>query len=62
MAELIERIVAEYRQYPCLRLTARQAARLWTIEPAECEEVLNRLADAGCLYIDDSGQYALRTA
>jgi hypothetical protein len=60
VAHLTERILAEYRQFPGLRLTTRQAARLWTLETVHCEDVLKALVDAGYLYVDDSGQYALR--
>ena len=60
MAHLIERILAEYRQLPGLKLTTRQAARLWGLETADCADVLNALVEIGHLYVDGRGQYAMR--
>ena len=55
----LEKILSEYRQLPGLRLTKRQAARLWALEPILCECALNELVNDGYLCIDASGQYAL---
>jgi hypothetical protein len=54
----LEQILSEYRQFPGLRLTSRQAARLWMLEPILCERLLNELVNEGYLYVDASGQYA----
>ena len=54
----LEKILSEYRQLPGLRLTKRQAARLWALEPILCECLLDELVNDGYLYIDASGQYA----
>jgi hypothetical protein len=40
---VVERIRGEFNEMPGLRLTPQQAARLWGLEPAACEEILNRL-------------------
>ena len=45
----IERVRAEYREMPGLRLTTEQACRLWQIDPATCESVLGRLVSEGVL-------------
>jgi hypothetical protein len=41
--EAIGRVRAEFLEMPDLRLTANQAARLWTLEPALCADVLAAL-------------------
>jgi hypothetical protein len=60
VAHLTERIQAEYRQFPGLKLTTRQGARLWGLETADCADVLNALVGSGDLYVDGRGQYAVR--
>jgi hypothetical protein len=60
VTRLTQRVIAEYRQLPGLRLTTRQAARLWTVDANHCENVLNALVDAGYLYVDGRRQYARR--
>ena len=51
------RIQAEYREMPGLTLTLPQAARLFNLEPARCERVLDTLVHAGLL-VRYSGMYA----
>lgn len=46
---LRSRIEAEFRAFPGLRLTRWQAARLWSLDYAECEAVLRVLCDARVL-------------
>lgn len=58
----LERVMAEYRQWPGLRLTKRQAAKLWWLSPRECDAVFETLVGCGMLYVDSHGQYALRSA
>ena len=41
------RIRSEYREMPGLRLTVGQAARLFGVEPASCERMLNALVGDG---------------
>ena len=55
--DVTERMLAEYRDLPGLRLTTRQAARLWALEHARCERLLNHLVLDGHLFIDATGQY-----
>ena len=47
--QLYARIEAEYREMPGLTLTLPQAARLFNLEPARCERVLDALVHAGLL-------------
>lgn len=49
---LCARVQAEFREMPGLRLTLPQASRLFSIEPARCEQVLGALVHAGCLATD----------
>ena len=56
----LERVLADYREMPGLRVTPTQAARLWHLAPEECEAVLATLVARGELYCDDRGQYARR--
>jgi hypothetical protein len=58
--DVTKQILSDYHQFPGLRLTKRQAARVWNLVPAHCEIVLNALVRDGQLYVDDRGQYALR--
>lgn len=57
--DVAERIMSEYRQFPGLRLTKRQAIRLWALDEHECEAVLGTLVAGGWLCLDSCGQYAL---
>ena len=59
--DALERVMAEYRQWPGLRLTKRQAAKLWWMSPRETDAVFEALVGCGVLYIDAHGQYALRS-
>jgi len=56
--DIAERILTEYRELPGLKLTTRQAARLWAIAHVDCERLLNRLVTDGHLCVDATGQYA----
>ena len=55
--QLYVRIEAEYREMPGQALTLPQAARLFNLEPARCERVLDTLVHAGLL-VRHSGMYA----
>jgi hypothetical protein len=44
---LCERVQAEFREMPGLKLTLRQASRLFAIDPLECEHVLTTLVRDG---------------
>jgi hypothetical protein len=47
--DLARRIVMEFDELPGLKLTVWQAARMWALEPNECEAVLEALVGARLL-------------
>jgi hypothetical protein len=47
-----ERVRAEFREMPGLRLTLLQASRLFDIDPVQCEQVLAALVRSGLLATD----------
>ena len=47
--QAVERVRGEFLEMPGLHLTRAQAARLWAIEPALCDTVLDALVKAGFL-------------
>ena len=49
IAMLRARIETEFRELPGLRLTRWQAARLWSLDAAECDVVLKHLVAARVL-------------
>jgi phosphoribosyl-dephospho-CoA transferase len=53
------RILAEYREMPGLRLTLRQAARLWALDTVDCHAILDALVAAGSLRRSPKGEYCL---
>ena len=53
------RILAEYREMPGLRLTPRQAARLWAMDAVHCQAILDALVASGCLRRSPRGEYCL---
>ena len=58
--DALDRVIAEYRQWPGMRLTKQQAARLFWLSPRECDVVFDALMTCGMLQLDSRGQYALR--
>ena len=46
---LVRRIQAEFEEMPGLRLTLRQAARLWALEQEVCLAVINALVGTSFL-------------
>jgi hypothetical protein len=60
--DALERVMAEYRQWPGLRLTKRQAGRLFTLSARECDVVFDALVTCGLLQLDSRGQYARRSS
>jgi hypothetical protein len=60
-ASLEERIRGEFLEMPGLRLTPKQASRLWAVDGATSEFVLERLTSAGFLSRTPEGAY-LRTS
>ena len=45
MEHLLRRIQSEFREMPGLRLTCRQAQRLWDLDQLVCESLLAALVD-----------------
>ena len=48
-ALMTERVRGEFREMPGLTLTLAQAGRLWSLDPATCNEVLSDLVATGFL-------------
>ena len=46
---LVERVRGEFLEMPGLRLTPAQAARVWTLDPPVCQQVLNSLVGSSFL-------------
>jgi hypothetical protein len=53
------RAEAEYREMPGLKLTPKQASRLWHLDAVASERLLESMADAGVLYRARDGGYVL---
>ncbi len=58
---LLVRIRAEYREMPGLQLTLSQACRLWQIDAALCETVLQTLVERGFLIVRHDGRFITRS-
>ncbi len=59
MSEMIvRRVRAEYLEMPGLHLTARQAARLWSLEQPLCDAVIAQLVDDAFLRLTSTGTFA----
>ena len=58
--ELLRRIREEFREMPCLRVTDRQASRLFGLITPVCDRVLGTLVREGMLWKDSDGRYAAR--
>lgn len=50
--DLRARVLGEFRELPGLTLTLPQAARLFSIDPPHCEQILKALVQAGELVTD----------
>src|SRR5688572_8575187 len=59
MTPLAVRVQGEYREMPGLRLTVRQAARLFSVDPDVADAVLHELRRASILARSDDGLFAL---
>lgn len=57
--EQTERIRAEYREMPGLKLTAAQASRFWNLGPEQGQILLDALAAQGALLRTRDGHYVL---
>jgi hypothetical protein len=58
---LHERIRAEYREMPGMRLKPEQVQRLFDIERTECQMVLDSLVEAKFLWASSDGHYGRTT-
>jgi hypothetical protein len=54
-ATLFDRIRGEFNEMPGLQLTIAQAARLWGLEQAACQRIIDALVDATFLRWTPSG-------
>jgi hypothetical protein len=54
---VLQRIRAEFREMPGLKLTAAQATRLWHLDSRRSEEFLNALVGDGLLRRSADGAY-----
>lgn len=59
---LLTRVVGEFQEMPCLRLTAGQAQRLFDLRSDVCQRVLSTLISEGTLTCDSEQRYRLSDA
>ena len=50
-------IELEFAELPALKITLRQAARLWALGPEDCRQALDALVDRGVLARTHDGAY-----
>jgi hypothetical protein len=55
---ILNRVCGEYLEMPGLRLTLRQAQRLWGLDEKTCKEILNMLLQSGFLRRTYDGRFA----
>jgi hypothetical protein len=58
---LVQRVLAEFREMPCLRLTPPQAQRLFGMRSDVSARVIGSLVGSGQLRLDPDGRYAAST-
>jgi hypothetical protein len=56
---LVTRVVAEFEEMPCLRLTGQQAQRLFDLRADVCQRLLGALLRDGTLAFDGERRYRL---
>ena len=56
---LVERVLAEFREMPCLRLTPAQAQRLFGLRSDVSARLIGDLVRIGELRLDVDGRYAV---
>ena len=59
LVRLLEMVKAEYLEMPGLRLTGRQAQRLWALDAATCDALLDMLESTHFLRRSPRGDYML---
>jgi hypothetical protein len=57
---MVQRVYGEFLEMPGLRLTSRQAQRLWGLDEQTCRKLLDFLVDAKFLCLD-RGAYSRTT-
>lgn len=57
LADGLRIIRADYDEIPGLHLTNKQARRLWNLDPATCDALLNALVGVKFLRRTDNGGY-----
>ena len=62
MEQMLRRIQGEFTEMPGLRLTCRQAQRLWNLDALVCESLLAALVDVHFLVQTDDGVFVQRTS
>ena len=55
--DVLRRVQGEFLEMPGLRLTEAQARRLWGLDAASCEQLLNILVDAKFLFQTRDGSF-----
>lgn len=58
---LLRRVNSEFLEMPGLRLTCRQAQRLWGLDERTCAQLLQRLVDVKFLCCSGNGMYTRLT-
>jgi hypothetical protein len=61
MEHMLRRIQGEFLEMPGLRLTCRQAQRLWNLDEVICEALLAALVDVRFLVRTTDGVFVQRT-
>jgi hypothetical protein len=56
--DLLQRIQCEFLEMPGLRLTQRQAQRLWALDANACSAILETLVDGGFLSRTRDGSFS----
>jgi hypothetical protein len=56
-ADVIRRVQGEFLEMPGLRLTEPQARRLWGLDEASCDALLDALVDAKFLFRTRDGAF-----
>jgi len=59
LVRLLDIVRAEYLEMPGLRLTRRQAQRLWALDGATCDALLDMLESTHFLRRSPRGEYML---
>ena len=62
VATVLQRIRAEFREMPGLKLTAAQATRLWHLDPSHSEALLTTLVMDGVLRKRADGAYLVSSS